>query len=418
MKKLFTTCGFALLLFLLVHPALANGSNISNALLLRQYLPAVPRRAILYQRSLYALSFFEQFWLLFGFILFLITGASAALRNLLSKHSDSTIAANSPPGFMQTVRFYACFTLMSTCWMLPCHLAGWFLQRHYGFSSENIGLFAKDDALRYLLNLLEIPLIWAAYRFYARFPKNWWLMLWGFLVPVLFLQLILWPIVAAPLFNTFTLLPDGRLKTQILQMAAMAKIKHPLILVENTSIRSTHVNAYVTGIGSEARIVINDTDLRVLPDKQILAMVGHEMGHYKEHHVWWLFLSGVVGSLLLLYLLHILLPILQNMGQKVLHLNGLLDIAALPLILLTLNLCLLLQLPAANFESRYLEHRADAFGLRLTHLNVPMAQLMAGFVSRDYADPNPPALIQWWYGTHPTLKSRILFALTYHPWKK
>ena len=74
-----------------------------------------------------------------------------------------------------------------------------------------------------------------------------------------------------------------------------------------------------------------------------------------------------------------------------------------------------LQMPIANAESRYIEHRADIYGLRLTGLNEAMAHLFVGFAERDYADPSPPPLLHFWYGSHPTLQERIDFALNYKP---
>ncbi len=89
------------------------------------------------------------------------------------------------------------------------------------------------------------------------------------------------------------------------------------------------------------------------------------------------------------------------------------DLAALPLFYLILSLFMVIQSPIQAAMSRYMEHRADAFGLRITHLNDAMARLFVGFAERDYSDPDPPRLLQFWYGDHPTLKERIDFALRY-----
>ena len=88
------------------------------------------------------------------------------------------------------------------------------------------------------------------------------------------------------------------------------------------------------------------------------------------------------------------------------------DLAALPLLFLYLNVAVLIQEPIANAESRYMEQRADTFGLRLTGLHTATARLMVGFAERDFSDPDPPALLHFWFGTHPTLKERIAYALS------
>jgi Zn-dependent protease with chaperone function len=224
---------------------------------------------------------------------------------------------------------------------------------------------------------------------------------------------VLQPILIAPLYNLYTPLAPGPLREKILALAATSGITGGRVFVEDTSRRSSHVNAYVVGLGPSTRIVLNDTALEKLPEDQLLAMLGHEMGHYVEGHIWIGFCSGAAGAGLLLALMAWILPRAAQRRGPSWGLRGLRDIAALPLIMLVLYLLQLAQDPAANAISRALEHRADAFGLRVTHLNDAMARLFVGFAERDFSDPDPPLLLHLWFGTHPTLKERIQFAQEY-----
>ena len=183
------------------------------------------------------------------------------------------------------------------------------------------------------------------------------------------------------------------------------------MFVEDTSRRTSHVNAYVTGIGPSTRIVLNDTALQRLPEDQILAVVGHEMGHYAENHVLVGVGVGAVGSGLLFALLAFVLPRIVRKHGATARIRGLNDLAALPLVMLTIYAINLSTAPIRSAISRELEHRADVFGLRITGLNEATARLMVGFAERDLADPDPPRLLHLWFGTHPTLKERIYFAL-------
>ncbi|HEV2472571.1 MAG TPA: M48 family metalloprotease, partial [Chthonomonadales bacterium] len=232
---------------------------------------------------------------------------------------------------------------------------------------------------------------------------------------LLLLRIVLAPVLVAPLFNHYTPLPPGKLRSDIAGLADRAGISNAAILVEDTSKRTTHVNAYVTGLGPTTRIVINDTALRLLPEDEVLAMVGHEMGHYVGEDVWIRYLSAVLGAAAFLRIAASALPALQRRFSVRWHIQSLTDIASLPMALLLLSLFLLLQDPIENSESRYLEHRADAYGLRLTGLNNAMIRLFIGFAVRDYSDPNPPALLQFWFYSHPPLSERIDFAGKYHP---
>ncbi len=380
-----------------------------------QFTPKVPQRAITYQRIEEALGLFALVWLLTGIWAFVITGASRRAGALAEGRSRAN-EATAPPHVIAVAIYYVLFSLWQVIWMLPIAVSSHLVERHYGFSNESWLLFAKNETIDWLINLGKIVLIWGSYKLYCKCNSSWWKWLWLILVPIQFAAIVLSPVVISPIFYRFTPLQNGSLRTKIEQLALRAGIPRSTILVENTSVRSNHVNAYVTGLGPTARIVIDDNALRLLPQPQILAMVGHEMGHYVEHHIWILFLSNVVGSCFILWLLNRLVPWLTFIATVRMKLRGVLDVRALPLLLTVIFVLLQLQMPIANAESRMLEHRADAFGLRLTHLNVPMAQLFVGFAERDYADPDPPAILQWWYGTHPTLDSRIRFALSYHPW--
>ena len=384
-----------------------------------QFIPHISHAAATYQHAGYILGFTGLIWNLLGLTLLLRTRLSAAIRTRVYTVFRRPLPdPSTSPTLAVSVLYYLCFSACMLVWQLPVGLAGWELERHFGFGTESIFGFLKDHLIDYLISMMNIPMIWAGWRLYTRTPEKWWLVLWIILSPFILFQTALQPLLIAPLFNHFTPLPAGPLRNEIAALAQKADILHPLILIENTSKRSTHVNAYVTGWGPTTRIVIDDTAIKELPSNEILAMVGHEMGHYVEKHVWWETVSSVLGAGIMLWLLSFLLPYLEKRFAAVCNLRGLTDPASLPLVMLTLTILLQFQMPIANAESRYFEHRADAFGLRLTHLNKPMARLFVRFAERDYSDPDPPELIQWWYGSHPTLEERIHFALHYHPWRK
>ncbi len=409
MSKLRPWILLAVLLTLTGHRAMASGK------LPAQFIPHVPARAITYQRIEEALGLFSLLWLLIGIWAFVKSGASSR-SGAIAEGTRRNPGEGNAPQIRVVAVYYLLFSLWQLIWMLPISISGHLVERHYGFSNESWLLYSRNEFINWLLNLSKIVLIWGSYRIYSKCGASWWKWVFVVLIPIQFAAIVLSPILIAPIFYRFTPLQNGTLRLRIEQLAQRAGIPHSTILVENTSVRSNHVNAYVTGLGPSARIVIDDNALRLLPQEQILAMVGHEMGHYVEHHIWILFISNVIGSGFLLWLLARLIPWLDVLAKQKMGLTSILDIRALPLLLTALFVLMQLQMPVANAESRMLEHRADAFGLRLTHLNVPMAQLFVGFAERDYADPNPPAILQWWYGTHPTLDSRIKFALSYHPW--
>jgi Zn-dependent protease with chaperone function len=423
MRTLFVLLAIALLLVSGARPCPAQtAAPFTRAAPLRQarvfdpYAPRVPARAIAYHRSQYALALCGIVWKLLGLWLLVQTGLSvrmrdAVYRTLRLRPPDG----NAPPPFRALVLFFVLYAALLLFWSLPYRLAWLALEHHYGFSRQSVTGLLNDALKDMAFSGVTIPLFWGGYWLYARSPRwwRWWLWLWALLVPLLFFQIILQPVVIAPAYNRFTPLAPGKLRDDILSLAARAGITGGRVFVEDTSRRTRHVNAYVTGLGPTTRIVINDTALQTLPEDQLLAMVGHEMGHYVEGHIWAHFVAGVIGAGFFLWLAARLVPGLVLGWGRRRGLRGVTDLAALPVITLTLTLFLLAQAPIENALSRYLEHRADAFGLRVTHLNDATARLLVSFAERDYTDPNPPALFQFWFGSHPTLAERIRFARNY-----
>jgi STE24 endopeptidase len=378
------------------------------------YTPHIPPRAIAYTHTQRALSLLDIAWNLLGLWLFVRSGGSTRLRNMVYSLVHQPLPdENRPPPFRALLVFYGLYTLLLRLWNMPFGLAELATEWRYGFSHESLAMYLVDAAKDWGIGLLVAPLLCGLMWLIMRSPRRWWFWMWGLTLPVLIGVLILQPIVIAPQFNTYSPLPDGPLRTKILALAARAGVPNADVFVEDSSRRSAHVNAYVTGVGPAARIVLNDTAIQTLPEDQLLAMIGHEMGHYVEKHIWFGLLSGALGAGAFFYLAYRLWPVLERRTQhSKTGLRGPLDLATLPLLFFYFNVAMLVQEPIANAESRYMEHRADAFGLRITGLNTATARLMVGFAERDFSDPDPPALLHFWFGTHPTLKERIRFALS------
>lgn len=374
------------------------------------YTPQVPPQAIAYQRKGYALALFGLCWNLLGLWTLLQSGLAARLRDAVARRFP---AWPPPPSFRAVALYFLGFTLFVQLWRLPIGLARLALEHQYGFARQGVGGYLADEALDTLFALLAIPLVWGGYRLYARSPRHWWQWLWAALIPLIFLVIVLQPLVIAPAYNRYTPLAPGPLRDKILALAAKAGITAGSVFVENTSRRTNHVNAYVYGLGPTTRIVLNDTALRLLPEDQLLAMVGHEMGHYVEGHIWFGFLGAALGAGVFLWLTARLLPWLALRKAARWRIRGVGDLAALPLVYLVMSAFLLAQSPLEAAISRYQEHRADAFGLRITGLSDATARLFVGFAERDYSDPDPPTLLHFWFGSHPTLTERIAFARSY-----
>jgi STE24 endopeptidase len=246
----------------------------------------------------------------------------------------------------------------------------------------------------------------AALALVRRFPRRWWIPGSGIVVAFGVVTLWLWPVLIDPLFNDFQPLREGRLRSQVLALARKADVKVGEVYRVDASRRTTAVNAYVNGIGPTKRVVLYDNLIEGLPPDQVRQVVAHELGHQKHRDLYrgllWLALVAPAG----VYLVQCLA---ETFGRR----EGLGDPArkpgpaALPAIALAVSIVSLVFGSASNVLSRQVEARADAFSLELTRDPAAIIALQRELAERNISDPDPPALLQALFGTHPTTVERI-----------
>lgn len=367
--------------------------------------PVVTPQMKRYSEIGYILYFVGTAYGLFALWLVLASGLSARLRQLVQPLRFS---------LLRLLAYYSLLTLVLLLLHAPLtYYSGYWLPHAYGLSSEPFGRWSGDVLKSVGVNLATtVPVLWLLFWLIKRSPRRWALGFWAALIPLIAFGIFAAPLIVDPLFNHFTPLPPGPLRTRIEALAAKAGIPDAPIYVVDKSKQTHETNAYVTGIGSSARIVLWDTILPPrMPQDQVLAIVGHEMGHYVLKHLYWGFLLTVLGLL-------VALPLAQKFAEWLLrrfgprwHINGLTDYAATPALLLIVSLLTFLLAPVTSGVSREVEHQADAYGLKVTGNGPAMARAFVTISEQNLSDPNPPPFITFWLFTHPPLQQRINFAL-------
>jgi STE24 endopeptidase len=301
----------------------------------------------------------------------------------------------------------------------PLAFYGGFLRPHaYGLSNQTFGKWLRDGAIDLAVSaLVGAVLAVGLYAWIRKAPRRWWLGATACLVPFLLLVFLVQPLWIAPLYNDFGPMKDPALEAKILALADRAGIDGGRVFEVEKSVDTKTVNAYVTGFLASKRIVLWDTLLARLDEREVLAVMGHEMGHYVLHHV----LIGIAFYALLagvgLWVVHRVAPLAIARWRGRMGFVRLDDVASLPLLLLLLQLGSLAILPAALGFSRWMEHEADRFALELLQDNRAQATAFAKLQQTNLSNPRPGALYVLWRGTHPPLGARIDFANTYHPWQ-
>ncbi len=279
------------------------------------------------------------------------------------------------------------------------------IEQRFGFNNMTPGLFVID-ALKHvaLAVALIIPLLACILWLMEKSGAWWWIYAWLVLVVFgLFMQLI-FPIWIQPWFNKFTPLADEQLRQRIEQLVTKCGFKVQGLMIMDGSRRSSHGNAYFIGFGKTKRIVFFDTLLSRLLPSEIEAVLAHELGHFKLHHV----IKRMAWSFLISLLFLWLLSELMNQSWFYAGLNVQSPSRAMALILFSIVMpqFIFLLHPLTSYYSRKHEFEADHYAAR----HAPVADLISGLVKLykdNAATLTPDPLHSAFYDSHPPATLRI-----------
>jgi STE24 endopeptidase len=232
-----------------------------------------------------------------------------------------------------------------------------------------------------------------------RWPRAWPAVAGALGAALVVVGSFVYPVLIEPVFNHFEPLPDGSLRTAVLDLADQEGVQVDDVLVADASRRTTTLNAYVSGFGHTRRVVLYDTLVDGTPRDEVLSVVAHELAHAQHGDVVTGTALGAAGALVGIGLLGLLLA---GDGQRDLRRAG-----TVPCLLALVALATLASAPVQNGISRQLEARADQTALERTRDPQAFVALQRRLALRSHADPTPPAWSQFWFGSHPTVLQRI-----------
>jgi STE24 endopeptidase len=248
------------------------------------------------------------------------------------------------------------------------------------------------------------PVLAAVLWLMDRTGRSWWLWAWGLTTAFSLFAAWIYPTVLAPLFNKFTALPDGELKDAILDLARRTGFRAGGIFVMDASQRTAHGNAYFTGVFGQKRIVLFDTLLEAMGPREVVAVLAHELGHFKLHHVRWGMARGIATSGLVFFALSLCLPLEPFYAAFSV---GRTAYAALAVFGLWFGLVSFLLQPLGNALSRRHEFAADAFALRNGASATELGDALRKLRERSRLLPITHPLYSRIYHSHPPLLERL-----------
>jgi STE24 endopeptidase len=286
-------------------------------------------------------------------------------------------------------------------WYQTFHLEG-----RFGFNRTTVKTFGTDKVKGWSLSfLIGAPFLYGLFWFMTKSGEGWWLWASMFVIGFQLLMVVLYPLVIAPLFNKFSPLQDGDLKQKLEDLARRCRFATQGIFVMDGSKRSTHSNAYFTGFGKARRIVFFDTLIQQLSVAELLAVLAHEIGHYKKKHILKMVFLSSAFTLLGFFILSYVIdwkPFYQAFG---------ISEVSLPVGLLLVGLVAgeftFWLSPLFNALSRKHEYEADAFAAEQTQDPQSMETSLLKLSEKNLSNLTPHPAYSAYHYSHPTLIERI-----------
>jgi STE24 endopeptidase len=309
--------------------------------------------------------------------------------------------------FARGIIFFLCVGFIFFVLELPFdYFQTFVIEEKYGFNQSTVTTWVLDTMKGTLLSvvlliMLLIPVLWAI----RAFPNSWWF--WAFLIvsAFQFILVVLYPVLIAPIFNKFRLLEDKDLAQKTEDLVTKVGMKPDGVYEMDAGRRSTHSNAYFTGLGRTKRIVLFDTLLSSHTHEEILAVLAHEIGHAKLRHVVKSYLLGQAVLILGFFLTHALMN--WDLLYQTFGFDPSQPYVALFLIGVFWQKIGYFISPLPLGLSRRFERQADTFAAELQQSTTPLSDALKKMAGHNLSNLNPHPLYVCFRYSHPPIPERL-----------
>ncbi|PHO12699.1 M48 family peptidase [Malaciobacter halophilus] len=316
------------------------------------------------------------------------------------KFLDSLIVVDQ--GWLKAILFIDAFIIINWILSLPFELYTTFkLDKKYGFSNMTPALYIKDTIKSAILFLVFGSLIIAGIALIIDNLPFWWI--WGFvfIFTVIILINMIYPLVRDKMFDKFELLKDKELESKIEKLLDEVGFKSSGVFSVDASKRDNRLNAYFGGLGSTKRVVLFDTLIQKLTHNELLAVLGHELGHFKNGDI--LKNIGIMGIVMFIFF-----AIFGNLNDELflgLSLNNE-PYAIIAVFLLFSPILSFFLMPLVSLISRHNEYAADEFGSNLQSKD-DLVNALLKLANENKSFPLSHPLYVFFYYSHPPLVERF-----------
>jgi STE24 endopeptidase len=363
-------------------------------------------KAIKYEKAKNIHYFVDQGYTILFLVLFLFLGISAFLRSRIERITKKRF---------WVVAFYTLLFLILTFIVgFPSSYYSFSLEHKYELSNQTffqwLGEGLKSLLVLAIIGLISVEGIYLALK---KAPRTWWIYVSVVFIIFTVIMVNLAPVLIMPLFNKYTLLPEGELRDKLVNLSHKANVKIADIFTMDMSKQTKKVNAMFTGLGNTKRIVLGDNMTNEFTPDEIEVVIAHEMGHNLLHHIWKFIVLSSIMSGIGFFIIHLSGGKIINKFRNRLKIENLADVAGLPLLFLIFMIYGIITMPIGPAFSRHEERQADKFALVMTHNKEAFISAMDKLGYINLSDPSPSPIIEFLLYDHPPISKRIKFAEEY-----
>ena len=332
-------------------------------------------------------------------LILLVTRRSALMRDIAER-----ITRRKP---IQTWLYFAQLSIAMFILGFPLSVyEGFFREHQYGLSNQSFAAWLSDECKMLGISIVLGGLaVTALFGIVRRLPRTWHIWGAGAAIVFLMISILIAPVFIAPLFNTYTVLNDPGVRDPILRVARQNGIPATNVYQVDASRQSKRVSANVSGFLGTERITLNDNLLNRCSPQAILAVMGHEMGHYVLNHLYKMLCFNVIIVTVFFAFLRLALAWSLARWSRPWNIRDIGDPAVLPLAMLIMSVFFFFFTPINNTLVRTQEYEADIFGLNTSRQPDGFAE--AALVLSEYRKLEPSPIEEFLLYDHPSGHTRI-----------
>jgi STE24 endopeptidase len=332
-------------------------------------------------------------------VLFLFAGLISVYDRYILSLKDSFI--------LQGISFFLLLSFAQTILELPFSLYGTFVvEARHGFNKTTPRLWLTDLVKSQLIGAVILSLVLGVvFALIQWSADHWWLWVWGFMALFTLFMMFISPYVIEPLFNRFEPVTEEGLEDEIRIMMEKAGLQVGSVMQMDASKRSGHSNAYFTGIGRVKRIVLYDTLIKQMSHREIVAVLAHEIGHWRLGHIW---KRIVVAEVVAFFAAWSAFKLLAWDGlPALLGFTELSTPARMVLLGFIASLVMFPVSPLSAWISRRQEYEADGFAAEITNDPEALATALVKLSAENLSNLHPHPFYAWFYYSHPPVVERV-----------